>query len=673
MLECLPADPGAMKYQVIIPSTQKSINTIIHQFTIKMKKNLFPLYLIGLFAFSLLTFTACEEEFDEPPVNRFSDIQANTTIADLKALHELGSSPDKIEEDLIIEGIVISDDRAGNFYKSLVIQDATGGLEVRIDAISLFLDYPRGSKVWVNCNGLYIDDFSNKHQLVIDDQSNEIPEPLMGKYVIPGPLDPTEPVIEARVVDLADIQGNTIDSTIFALTSTLIKFEGVEFSCVDAGATMADALNKETKNATLQDCDGNTVLVRNSGFSEFAFEQAPEGNGTLTCVFGVFNTDRQVFIRDMADLNMEGPRCVEDGCGTVPLSTIREEYILGATTVSGGFVQGIVISDRQNGNIVGQNLVLQDESGGIVIRFTGDHSFDLGDELYIGVAGLELSEFNGLLQISNVPEENASVVGQGEITPRVTTVSEILANFEDWESTLVKIEGATISGNATFAGSTYVDDGTGDLLMFTRNDATFAGESVPIGTVNVTAILSQFNDRQLNMRVRADVEGGVDPNVDFNETFDDVTLDETIDLPGWTVYNEAGTVSWEGREFSDDRYASINPFNSGEPSVICWLITPSIDLSDPKTLTFNCAQGFKVQDGLSVWISTDFDGSNVSAATWTQLSPTLPTTQANYEDVASGPVDLSGFSGTGYIAFRYEGDGNSNTTLYQLDDVKVSN
>jgi hypothetical protein len=673
MLECLPANPGAMKYQVIIPLTQKSINTIIHQFTIKMKKNLFPLYLIGLFAFSLLTFTACEEEFDEPPVNRFSDIQANTTIADLKALHELGSSPDKIEEDLIIEGIVISDDRAGNFYKSLVIQDATGGLEVRIDAISLFLDYPRGSKVWVNCNGLYIDDFSNKHQLVIDDQSNEIPEPLMGKYVIPGPLNPTEPVIEARVVDLADIQGNTIDSTIFALTSTLIKFEGVEFSCVDAGATMADALNKETKNATLQDCDGNTVLVRNSGFSEFAFERAPEGNGTLTCVFGVFNTDRQVFIRDMADLNMEGPRCVEDGCGTVPLSTIREEYILGATTVSGGFVQGIVISDRQNGNIVGQNLVLQDESGGIVIRFTGDHSFDLGDELYIGVAGLELSEFNGLLQISNVPEENASVVGQGEITPRVTTVSEILANFEDWESTLVKIEGATISGNATFAGSTYVDDGTGDLLMFTRNDATFAGESVPIGTVNVTAILSQFNDRQLNMRVRADVEGGVDPNVDFNETFDDVTLDETIDLPGWTVYNEAGTVSWEGREFSDDRYASINPFNSGEPSVICWLITPSIDLSDPKTLTFNCAQGFKVQDGLSVWISTDFDGSNVSAATWTQLSPTLPTTQANYEDVASGPVDLSGFSGTGYIAFRYEGDGNSNTTLYQLDDVKVSN
>lgn len=638
-----------------------------------MKQLFFPGFLLTLFVLFSSLFSGCKDDFAEPPANRLSNIQSNTTIAELKALHALGTAPVKITDDLVIEGIVISDDRAGNFYKSLVIQDETGGIEVRIDAVSLFLDYPRGSKVWVNCKGLYVDDYSNKHQLVIDDQSNEIPEPLMGSYVLPGPLMPDAPIIEPKVVDLALIQGNTIDSAVFSLINTLVKFEGVEFSCVDAGATMADPINKVTKNATLQDCDGNTVLMRNSGFSEFSFEKAPEGNGNAVAVFGVFNTDRQLTIRDMVDLEMEGPRCVEDGCGVQSLMSIREAYILGATTVPGGFVEGVVISDRNNGNIVGLNLVLQDETGGIVLRFDGNHSFNLGDRLYVGVAGLPLSEYNGLLQISSIPLNNAAVVGQETPAVRTASVTEILANFEDWESTLVKVENAEISGNATFGGSCYVNDGTGEILLYTRSDAAFASESVPVGTVNVTAILSQFNERQLNMRFRADVEGGANPNVDFNETFDNVTVGEKVDLPDWFVINEAGTVTWEGREFSGDRYASINPYNSGEPEVISWLITPSIDLSEPKILSFNCSHGFKVQDGLTVWISTDFDGTNFPTATWTQLNPTLPTTQPNYEDVPSGPVDLSAFSGTGHIGFRYEGNGVNQTTLYQLDEVKVSN
>ena len=638
-----------------------------------MKNFIHLLKISAIFLTLASLFPACKQEFAEPPSIRLSNIKANTTIAALKALHQVGSAPVKITEDLIIEGIVISDDRAGNFYKSLVIQDETGGIEVRIDAVSLFLDYPRGSKVWVNCKDLYLDDYSNKHQLVIDDQSTEIPEPLMGKYVLPGPLEPEAPIIEPTVVDLSVLQGNTIDSTILALTNTLVKFEGVELSCVDAGATMADAINKVTKNVTLQDCNGNTILMRNSGFSEFAFEVAPEGNGSAVAVFGVFNTDRQLTIRDMEDLNMEGPRCVEDGCGVQTLMSLREAYILGATTVPGGFVEGVVISDRTNANIVGLNLVIQDETGGMVLRFDGNHSFNLGDRLYVGVAGLALSEYNGLLQISGIPLNNAAVVGQETPAIRVATVSEILSNFEDWESTLVQIQGAEISGNATFGGSAYVNDGTGEILLYTRADAGFAGEAIPVGTVNVTAILSQFNERQLNMRNRADVEGGVNPNVDFNETFDNVTVGAIVDLPDWYVINEAGSVAWKGAEFSGDRYATINPFNSGEPEVISWLITPSIDLSEPKTLSFNCSQGFKVQNGLTVWISTDFDGTNFASASWTQLNPNLPTTEANYVDVPSGPVDLSAFSGTGHIGFRYEGNGVSQTTLYQLDEVKVSN
>ena len=64
----------------------------------------------------------------------------------------------------------------------------------------------------------------------------------------------------------------------------------------------------------------------------------------------------------------------------------------------------LVISDKDNGNITGRNLVLQDESGGIVVRFEDDHNFALNQEVEVLISGQELSEFNGLLQVNDVPK-----------------------------------------------------------------------------------------------------------------------------------------------------------------------------------------------------------------------------------------------------------------------------
>jgi len=76
-----------------------------------------------------------------------------------------------------------------------------------------------------------------------------------------------------------------------------------------------------------------------------------------------------------------------------------------------------------------------------------------------------------------------------------------------------------------------------------------------------------------------------------------------------------------------------------------------------------------------VAISTNYNGVNPTTATWT----TLPATIANSgcgsgyapSFVPSGNVDLSSFSGTGYIAFIYNGNNSSQTTTYQVDNVKI--
>ena len=75
-----------------------------------------------------------------------------------------------------------------------------------------------------------------------------------------------------------------------------------------------------------------------------------------------------------------------------------------------------------------------------------------------------------------------------------------------------------------------------------------------------------------------------------------------------------------------------------------------------------------------VFISTDFDGSNVLGATWIPVSANLPS-QSNswYQFVDSGLIDLSSYSGTLHVAFRVTGSGTDQTLdgAYQLDDFTI--
>ena len=54
-------------------------------------------------------------------------IVANTTIRDVKARYTSGT-PVAITDDLVIEGVVSCDDKNGNYYQQIALQDATGGV-----------------------------------------------------------------------------------------------------------------------------------------------------------------------------------------------------------------------------------------------------------------------------------------------------------------------------------------------------------------------------------------------------------------------------------------------------------------------------------------------------------------------------------------------------------------
>lgn len=268
-----------------------------------------PLYLMLMALLFISGTTTCVKHFDEPPEYTGPKVKANISITEIKRLHILNNF-EKITEDLIIEGVVIANDKTDNFYKSIVIQDSTAGITVRLDGFSLFNIYPIGRKIFIRLKGLWLGDYGSTIQLGAgvnrsDPQFPElipIPQPLFDRVIIKGDLD--QKVLPRRLI-LEDLNDS--------LQSMLVTLINVEFDHSDTGKTYADAVNKQTVAHTLRTCGIGTVYVRTSGFAKFASALTARGHGDITGVFSMFRTQKQLLIRDTNDVQMNGLRCTSTG------------------------------------------------------------------------------------------------------------------------------------------------------------------------------------------------------------------------------------------------------------------------------------------------------------------------------------------------------------------------
>ena len=472
-----------------------------------MKFQFSKLFFLGLILGLAVLPSCVDTEFDEPPVTGEAlEVTGNTSIADLKNLYIPGRLT-VIETDVIIQGIVVGNDVQGNFFRSLIVQDSTAGLEVLINLTDAFNLFPLGREVAIDCKGLVLGEFNGIVQLggYIFEEG--------GREELGDIIDYNERIYRGMLVGEPEPAVRTINQLGTGEVSTLVALENVEFASFELGLTYADAFGRQTINRTLVDCNGNEIVVRTSGFADFAVDTLPDGNGTLKAIYNVFGDTKQLFIRKVdIDIDMNGTRC-NAGTGEEVLMTIRElrDVFAGGGTAGPADrkIRGTVISDNQSGNFDGRVAVVQDGTAGITIFFQGDHGFSMGEEIEVVVSGQELSEFNNLLQLDFLNNDLASSNGMGDpVEPRVTTIGEVLDNAEAWESTLVLINDASITGSSTFAGSTTVSDGSGNITMFTRNSANFANSAVPSEAVEeMTAIVSQFNDHQLVIRNLEDVGG----------------------------------------------------------------------------------------------------------------------------------------------------------------------
>ena len=233
-----------------------------------------------------------------------NDTDSIISIRAFRKLHTMGNL-ESITKSMALEATIVANDEHDNLYKSISIQDTSGGIIISLDGSSLYQTYPVGTTIRIHLQNLFLTDYRRMLQVVasVDTSSGQlvtsgIAVSLFSKYI--------KVVKEnTNVIPMIISYKNLGDS----LQGRLIKISNVEFSAADTSLTFADKKNKIGASRSLKFCTGGTIYLRTSGYADFAGVSIPKNNGDIVGVYSVYNYEKQLLLRDTSDILFRGKRC----------------------------------------------------------------------------------------------------------------------------------------------------------------------------------------------------------------------------------------------------------------------------------------------------------------------------------------------------------------------------
>ena len=106
---------------------------------------------LSLLLFALLA-AGCYDDAGVPAPKNDPLPEANLSLPDLSA--RCGDTPVRIVQDIVVAGRVTTSDEAGNFFRSVVLQEDGTGVELMAGLDDLFRVYPPGCRIAVRLQGL---------------------------------------------------------------------------------------------------------------------------------------------------------------------------------------------------------------------------------------------------------------------------------------------------------------------------------------------------------------------------------------------------------------------------------------------------------------------------------------------------------------------------------------
>lgn len=583
-------------------------------------------FVLGLFF--IAGFQSCvKTEFDEPSFDfKDPDLTVTTSIAALKATHTMGTIESLTAG--IIAGVVVANDKSGNYYQTLVIKDETGGIEIRIDKRSLFNVFPVGRKVYIKLAGLVMTD--NNNLIQIGFMSNEdgvvpIPNEYLEDHVIGGSIN--HPVISDTL---------TISQVKDGYLSTLITLKDVQFIDEDLNKTYADGTFKVTTNRTLEDCNGKQILLRTSGYASFANTKVPEGKGNITVVLSKYRDDYQLYLRDTTDISFKGQRCGGSNPGDPKFDKDFED---GSITSGGWTVKNVVGADKWQAATFGSDKF------GKISNYV--NNVNNACESWLISPQVDLSPFtNPALNFRTACNYSGpdleiyiSKTYDGTSSPQVSQWTELAAPLSTGSWTWVpsgEINLASFANDKVYIAFRY--------LGTTSNGKTWEVDDIKLvngsGSGNYQTVFTDGFDANLNK---------------------------------WNAVSVKGTQIWvhEPNFGNPKGCAKMSGYAGSSNENEDWLISPAINLTGATDaiLTFESAKNY-TGNVLELYFSDQYSGTgDPTTVSWEKLSPALST--GNFTWTPSGDIKFNNYLGkTVYFAFKYTSTSSASST-WEIDNVKV--
>lgn len=256
-------------------------------------KTAIKIVLIALF------FSGCASQPDVPHVV-IPEGSEKVSVAYLKSIYE--RTPVAVDREIYIQARVVSSDNHGNFYKTMVVEDETGGIAVRIDLENYYRKYDKGSLVKINCNSLVLSDYGGVIQLsaYVYDQT--------AQYIGYIPANRLDAIISLDRKN--DKEVVPAEAAIAALTpnhiSRAVRFSRVQFVDEELGLEWTE--DGADTDRHIVDGNGNRLIVRTSAHAVFATRLLPAGSGSIQGVLGYFNGEYQLILCNMTSVIMKDAR-----------------------------------------------------------------------------------------------------------------------------------------------------------------------------------------------------------------------------------------------------------------------------------------------------------------------------------------------------------------------------
>lgn len=400
------------------------------------------------------------------------------------------------------------------------------------------------------------------------------------------------------------------------------------------------------------------------------------------------------------------------------------------------YVTGYVISDDQGGNWF-KELIIQDQpenpTVGLAISIDVNPlytRYEFGRKIFVKLDGLTVGTSNGVLTLGRagsgsdierlLASQEEEVITRDSVVENIVPLDVEFSDFsDDLELLWVRVSNVQFVEDQielSFAAESF-DQFDGERSIKSCNDAfgttanlwtsTFAdfkAFNIPDGKGNIDAILTRdfFDDvyvlyvnvpENINLTdpdrcdltpLECGIAPGAGANTLLSENFEAQSTGAAAMPAGWMNIQESGTETWEvytsgGTNASLGKSVRVGSYQSNDASTVAWLITPEFDF-DAQTgevLSFETSNSFADGSTMQVLFADNWDGTaaNITAATWQPLGDATIVSDDEFFGnwVFSEHVDLDCITGTGHIAFRYQGSGESgNDGTYELDNISLT-